>query len=69
LFTNSSVTSKPVASRMGKGKGSHSHWICPVKSGQILYEIGGLSSDICYKALLKAGSKLPIKTSIIKLIY
>lgn len=69
LFTSVSVTSKPVASRMGKGKGAHSHWICPIRAGQILYEIGGISSDISYKALLKAASKLPIKTNIIKLIY
>lgn len=69
LFTYASVTSKPVASRMGKGKGAHSHWVCPVRLGQVLYEVGGLTSDISLKALTKAATKLPIKTSVIKLIY
>ena len=69
LFTYASVTSKPVASRMGKGKGAHSHWICPIRVGQVLYEIAGLPSNVSYKALNKAATKLPIKTSVIKLIY
>lgn len=69
LFTYVSVTSKPLATRMGKGKGAHSHWVCPVRVGQILYEVGGLASDVSYKALHKAATKLPLKTSIIKLLY
>lgn len=69
LFTNVSVTRKPVASRMGKGKGAHSHWVCAVREGQILYELAGLPSDIIINALNKAGSKLPIKTVISRLIY
>lgn len=69
LFTYASVTSKPVASRMGKGKGVHSHWMCPVRAGQILYELGGGSFNNSYKALFKAATKLPLKTKIIKLIY
>jgi len=54
---------------MGCGKGTHSFWVCPVRQGQILYQLSGLSHDISVKALNSAGSKLPIKTSIVKLIY
>ena len=69
VFPQFSVTKKPAASRMGKGKGSQSFWICPVKKGQIIYELSGLSEDISLKALLQAGSKMPFKTKIVKLIY
>ena len=66
VFTNISITKKPVASRMGKGKGSHSMWICLVKKGQVICEV------VCYlsktlnlglKALKSASSKLPFKTN------
>lgn len=54
---------------MGKGKGAHAFWVCPVRKGQILYELSGLSQDICFKALNNAGNKLPIKTCIVNLTY
>jgi len=68
VFTNISITKKPVASRMGKGKGSHHIWICLVKKGQVICEV------ICYlsqtlnlglKALKSASSKLPFKTNVL----
>ena len=69
VFTNQSVTKKPVSSRMGKGKGSHSHWIGVVRKGQILYELSGVGSRVCLKALSYAGHKMPVRTKIVKLIY
>lgn len=69
LFTNFSISKKPAGSRMGNGKGAHSVWVCPIRQGQILYELSGLSKDLVIKAFTSAGSKLPIKTSIVKLIY
>lgn len=69
VFTYASVSKKPTAVRMGKGKGLHSYWICPIRPGQIIYEIGGAPLDLSIKALRSAGTKLPFKTSIIKLIY
>jgi len=54
---------------MGSGKGAHSVWIVPIRQGQILYELSGLTQDLAIKALTSAGTKLPIKTSIIKLLY
>lgn len=43
--------------------------MCPVKKGQIIYELSGLSKIACYKALKKASNKLPFKTKIVKLTY
>jgi len=39
IFTDAPVTKKASSSRMGKGKGSVSHWIAAVSKGQILFEI------------------------------
>jgi len=67
LFTNISVTKKPLATRMGKGKGNHNIWICLVKKGQIICEIICQTYNkfnISYKALEVAGSKLSVKTKV-----
>lgn len=52
---------------MGKGKGSHDKWVCPIKKGQIICEVicDFINKyKIVYKALKIAGSKLPVKTVI-----
>lgn len=39
IFTYHSITKKPLASRMGKGKGLHNIWIAPIRKGQIICEV------------------------------
>jgi len=67
VFTNFSMTKKPLASRMGKGKGSHHIWICRIKKGQVICEVIVnyiAKFNISYKALEVAGKKLSVKTNI-----
>lgn len=64
IFPHMPVTSKPTESRMGKGKGSVSHWCSYVKGGTTLFEICGVSKSIAKEALKSGGSKLPVKTII-----
>lgn len=45
-FTYASLTKRPVGLRMGKGKGAHSVWVCPIRTGQIIYELCGISDHI-----------------------
>jgi large subunit ribosomal protein L16 len=67
IFPDFPITSKPISSRMGKGKGSLSHWGVKVKSGTILFEICGVKDNKIVEAALKTGSaKLPIKTKMLK---
>jgi large subunit ribosomal protein L16 len=68
-FASKSITKKPVATRMGKGKGNHEYWMCPIRAGQIIYEVSGVSSWSCFKALKRASNKLPFKTKIFKLMF
>lgn len=69
LFTSRPVTSKSIASRMGKGKGAISHWIAPVRKGQILFEIICNSKSPVDLVLDRASSKLPIKVKYLNLKY
>jgi len=69
VFTGKSVTRKSIASRMGKGKGAHSFWMCPIRSGQVIYELSGVSEALSTKALRRASNKLPFKTRVIKLLF
>lgn len=64
IFPHMPVTSKPTESRMGKGKGSVSHWCAYVKGGTTLFEICGVSKSIAIEALTSGSSKLPVKTKI-----
>lgn len=67
IFPDMSVTSKSIASRMGKGKGDIKYWVCFIKPGKILFEISKTDFYIANKALEYGASKLPIKTKIVKL--
>ena len=66
LFPAKPVTIKPAETRMGKGKGSPDHWVCPVKRGRILFELGGVDREIAHRAMVLAGHKLPIKTKVVE---
>ena len=65
IFPNIPISAKPIESRMGKGKGSLSHWGSKVKSGDVLFEICGVrDSKLLIEALKTGSNKLPIKTQI-----
>lgn len=65
IFPHLSITSKPTAIRMGKGKGSISHWGTKISKGTILFEICGINFNMIFSSLQTGGAKLPIKTKII----
>lgn len=72
IFTYHSITKKPLATRMGKGKGTHYLWVAPIKKGQVICEVITYffeKINLGKKALKSGGSKLPLKTSIILNIY
>ncbi len=65
IFPDKSVTKKPAETRMGKGKGAPDHWVAVVKSGKILFELGGVDKTLAKEAMRLAAHKLPIKTRFI----
>lgn len=64
IFPDLPITSKPTGIRMGKGKGSVSHWGARVRGGTVLFEICGVNLNTIITALKTGGAKLPIKTKI-----
>jgi large subunit ribosomal protein L16 len=65
IFPYLPITSKPSESRMGKGKGSISHWAAKVKSGTVLFELCSIQEyKIVLDALKTGGHKLPIKSKV-----
>lgn len=68
IFPDTPITSKSIASRMGKGKGDIKNWVCLIKPGKILFEISDVSEDIAKKALNYGISKLTINCKIVKFI-
>ena len=66
VFPDLGVSKKPAEVRMGKGKGSIDHWVCPVKKGQILFEFSGVPLSLALQAMRLAQHKLPLKTQFIQ---
>jgi large subunit ribosomal protein L16 len=65
VFPDLAVTAKPSEIRMGKGKGSVSYWCYPIKIGEILFELHGISRNTALEACRLGNSKLPIQTKFI----
>lgn len=65
IFPDLPITAKPIASRMGKWKGTLSHWGARVNGGSMIFEICGVKDPKIVKNALKTGgAKLPLKTKI-----
>ena len=65
IFPDKPVTKKPAETRMGSGKGSPEYWVAVVKPGRVLFEVAGVSEELCREALRLAMHKLPVKCKII----
>ena len=61
IFPHKSITSKPLETRMGKGKGEPDTWVACVKPGTVLFEIGGVPEDLAKRALRRVAHKMPVR--------
>lgn len=66
IFPDKPVTTKPIGTRMGKGKGAPEYWVAVVKPGRVLFEIAGVTEELAREAMRLAANKLPIKTKFVK---
>lgn len=66
LFPNKPVSSKPLETRMGKGKGDPEYWVACVRTGRILFELGGVDEDVARNALLRVAHKMPYRCRFVK---
>jgi large subunit ribosomal protein L16 len=65
MFPSKSVTSTPLETRMGKGKGEPDYWAAVVRPGTVLYEIAGVPEAIAKGAFARIAHKLSVRTRCI----
>ena len=61
IFPHTSVSAKPLETRMGKGKAEPSYWVASVRPGTMLFEIGGMEEDVARQALARVAQKMPYR--------
>ena len=65
IFPDKPVTKKPAEVRMGKGKGAPEYWVAVVNPGTIMFEAGGVTTQLAKEALRLAAQKLPVRTKFV----
>jgi len=66
IFPQKSITFKGNEVGMGGGKGSVVGYVYPIKPGRIIFEVDGVPEELAESAFKEAGTKLPVKTKVIK---
>jgi large subunit ribosomal protein L16 len=65
VFPDMPITKRPPEVKLGKGKGDVYAYVAPVKPGQIIFEVDGLTEAEAREALRKAGTKLPLRGKVV----
>ncbi len=66
VFPHKPITSIPLETRMGKGKGEPEYWAAVVKPGTILYEISGVSEEAARLCFARLAHKMPVKVRFVR---
>ncbi|MEM6654856.1 MAG: 50S ribosomal protein L16 [Planctomycetota bacterium] len=65
IFPDKSITSIPLETRMGKGKGEPDYWAAVVRPGTVLYEVQGISEDAAKICFARLAHKMPIRVRLV----
>ena len=66
VFPHKSVTSRPLETRMGKGKGEPDHWVAVVKEGTVLFELAGVTEAQAKLCFARLAHKMPIPVRMVR---
>ena len=66
IFPHKPITSIPLETRMGKGKGEPEYWAATVKPGTILFEVGGVTEEAAKTCLARLAHKLPVAVRFVR---
>jgi len=66
IFPHKSITSIPLETRMGKGKGEPDYWAAVVRPGTVLYEIGGVTEEAARLCFTRLAHKMPVKVRFLR---
>ena len=62
------ITSIPLETRMGKGKGEPSYWAAIVRPGTILFELSGVTEAAAKVCFARLAHKMPVRVRMVKRI-
>jgi large subunit ribosomal protein L16 len=65
IFPDKPITSTPLETRMGKGKGEPDYWAAVIRPGTVMYEIAGVPEAVAKGAFARIAHKLPLKVRLI----
>jgi large subunit ribosomal protein L16 len=66
VFPHKSVTSIPLETRMGKGKGEPEFWAAVVRPGTVLFEISGVTEEAARMCFSRLAHKMPVRVRFIR---
>jgi large subunit ribosomal protein L16 len=66
IFPHKSVTSIPLETRMGKGKGEPDFWAATVRPGTVMYEISGVTEEAAKICFARLAHKMPVRVRMVK---
>ena len=66
MFPHKPVSSKPLETRMGKGKGEPEFWVACVRPGTMLFEVAGVEETVARDALTRVAHKMPYRCRFVK---
>jgi large subunit ribosomal protein L16 len=66
MFPHKSVTSTPLETRMGKGKGEPDFWAAVVKPGTVLYELAGVTEQQARVCFARLAHKMPVRVRFVR---
>jgi large subunit ribosomal protein L16 len=66
IFPHKSVTSTPLETRMGKGKGEPDFWAAVVRPGTVMFELSGVTEQQARVCLARLAHKMPIPVRFVR---
>ncbi len=66
IFPHKPVSSKPLETRMGKGKGDPEFWVATVRPGNVLFEVAGVDESVARDALSRVAHKMPFRCKFVR---
>ena len=66
IFPHKPISSKPLETRMGKGKGDVDYWAAAVRPGTVMFELGGIAEEKAKLAFKRVAHKMPVKVRMVR---
>jgi large subunit ribosomal protein L16 len=66
VFPHKPITSIPLETRMGKGKGEPEYWAAVVHEGTVLYEVSGISEEAARMCFARLAHKMPVRVRFLR---